>query len=158
MNTVEYAPMNFLSPHFSYEEFTLSETAMRKGIDNTPPAEILTRLKSTAGNLELVRAAVLFPLHITSGYRAPALNAAIGGVPTSAHCKGWAVDFVCPRFGSPFEVANAIREKFLYDKALKFDQLILEYGWVHISFDPLMRNECLTKKSAAAPYVAGLVA
>ncbi len=142
-----------LSLHFSLEEMTVSEVAARKAIDNTPPAGVVDTLRKTAAGLEVVRGILGHALHITSGYRCPQLNAAIGGAPNSAHCPGWAADFICPKAGAPFWAARAIAA---HVPALKFDQLILEYSWVHIAFAPAMRGELLTRRSAAAPYEPGL--
>lgn len=144
-----------LSVHFSLEELTASEYAARHGIDNTPPAAVVENLRKTATGMEKVRGILdALPIHVNSGYRCADLNRAIGGVPTSAHCDGWAVDFVCPRFGSTYLVACAIRDA---RPPLRFDQLILEYGWVHISFAPTMRGELLTIKGPGRPYERGLL-
>lgn len=123
--------MTYLSPHFTLAELTVSETAARRGIDNTPPPDVLERLRRTAQGLEAVRVRLGgAPIVVTSGYRAPAVNAAVGGQPNSQHMRGEAVDFISPRFGSPTEVATALR-----DSGIEYDQLILEFGrWVHISF------------------------
>lgn len=144
--------MTQLSLHFSAEELTASESADRLGINNTPPISIVSTLIDTAQQMERVRDVLgQLPIHVNSGYRSVELNRAIGGVPTSAHCRGYAVDFVCPQYGTPLAVATSIASS-----GIRFDQLILEYGWVHISFDPQMRGQILTKKSAAAPYENGL--
>lgn len=129
-----------LSPHFTLEEFTTSDTAARKGIDNTPPPHILPALLRTAQGLEAVRVRLgMCPIHISSGYRSPALNAAVGSKDTSQHVKGEAADFIAPRFGTPSMVVTAIR-----DSGVEFDQLILEFGrWVHISFSQNPRHEVL---------------
>lgn len=140
-----------LTRHFSLEEFTSSTVAANKGIDNAPPPNVLQNLRLMAQRLETVRSLLVQPIVITSGYRSQRLNAAVGGAPTSAHLTGWAADFVAPKFGSPYRCATAIAKS-----GIKFDQLILEYGWVHISFDPRMRGQCLTKRSASAPYGLGL--
>lgn len=118
-----------LSMHFSLAELVASQTAVRKGIDNTPSAVEVENLRRLAQVLETVRDLLGgVPIQISSGYRCPALNQAIGGSQTSVHCKGLAADFVAPRFGAPLEVATAIR-----DSGLPYDQLIHEYGrWVHL--------------------------
>ena len=129
-----------LSDHFTLAEFTASQTAARKGIKNQPSAEILERLKSTAANMEKVRAVLGKPVTVSSAYRSPALNKAVGGSPSSAHVQGYAVDFNCHAFGSPLEVARTIQ-----GAGIQYDQLIHEFGsWVHISFDPRMRSMELT--------------
>lgn len=130
-----------LSPHFSLAELTVSENARRLNILNTPPPEILARLKTTAGQMERVRDLLgARPIVVSSAYRSPAVNRAAGGAKTSAHLEGWAVDFTCPDFGPPLAVAERIARA-----GLAVDQLIHEYGrWVHISFDPKRRGQLLT--------------
>ena len=128
-----------LSPHFTLEELAFSQAASRKGIDNKPSREVVAHLATLAEGLEKVRALLGGPIRITSGYRSPALNAAIGGAKNSAHMSGFAADFVCPSFGSPLDIVKAIAAS-----SIKFDQCIQEGMWVHISFDPDMRREVLT--------------
>jgi hypothetical protein len=130
-----------LSEHFNLNEFTASETATRKGIDNTPPAVVTERLRMLAATLEQVRSLLgNNSIRISSGYRCLALNRAIGSGDLSAHVLGYAVDFTCPKFGTPKEVANKIAES-----SIRFDQLILEGNqWVHLSVDPRNRREVLT--------------
>lgn len=141
--------MTKLSPNFSLAELTHTDT----GLPNEPNTSILAHLSNTAFQMEAVRELLGHPIIVNSGYRGPDVNKAVRGVSTSAHCQGYAVDFTCPGFGNPTEIAFAIA-----NSSIKFDQLIREYGWVHISFDPRCRSECLTKKSAAAPYEHGIVA
>jgi hypothetical protein len=145
-----------LSEHFSLEELTFSSTAVRLGIDNQAPAEIVDHLKITAAGLEKVREILGGkPLHIDSGYRCPALNKAVGGVPTSAHTTGYAADFVCPEAGAPLDIV-----KLLSRSHLDFDQVIQEGTWVHISFAPTMRQQVLTAHfiNGKAHYQAGIAA
>lgn len=142
-----------LTEHFSYEELTHSELAVRRGLDNAPPANVLPRLIATARELERVRALLERPMIVTSGYRSPAVNRAVGGSRTSAHCEGYAVDFIAPGFGEPREVAKKIR-----DSGIVFDQLIAEGSWVHISFDPRTRRQVLTAhfNGGSATYTEGI--
>lgn len=131
-----------MSEHFTLPEMTVSARAKRDGIDNTPPPEIIARLKTVAAQMEAVRELLGGrPITITSCYRSPALNAATpGSAKASAHTLGWAVDFVCPTFGTPLQVAQRLARS-----AVGFDQLIHEHGvWVHISFDPRGRGQLLT--------------
>lgn len=122
-----------LSPHFSLEEFLASQTAAREGIDNSPSPEHLENLKRTAAVMEKVRELLgNKPIIVSSGYRSPALNAAVGGSSTSAHCFGLACDFQCPAFGTPHEICETLQACVMQ---LGIDQLIDEYppgGWVHI--------------------------
>lgn len=119
-----------LSEHFTLAELTASDTAARRGIDNTPPAEVLPALRETAALLEQVRALLGAPITITSGYRCLELNRAIGSGDTSAHVRGRAADFTCRGFGTPLEVCRAIEAS-----PIAFDQLIHEFGaWTHIAW------------------------
>lgn len=144
-----------LTPNFSLEEFTASDIARNLGIDNTPPAAIVARLRVTALGAEMVRRVLGGPLRITSGYRNEAVNKAAKGTSTSDHLSGWAFDFVRPGL-TPFEAAAKLR-----DSALTWDQLILEAdrGVVHVSFDPQLRRKVQTQKGGAGkPLIDGLVA
>jgi len=129
-----------LSENFTLDELTRSETALRKGLDNTPDAETVANLTELALALEKVRDLLGHPIHINSGYRSAKVNAAVGSKETSAHRHGWAADFVCPAFGTPQEICHAI-----LDSTIDFDQLIWEFGsWVHISIDPRRRRVAMT--------------
>ncbi len=140
-----------LSPHFSLSEFTLSQTASRLGVDNTPDETVIARLRQTAESMEEVRDLLGGkPILISSGYRSLAVNRALGSSDTSAHIKGYAVDFICPAFGSPLAICKALSKS-----KLEFDQIIEEMGtWVHISFDPRMRGQVLTMRDGK--YASGL--
>ena len=136
-----------LSPHFKLSEFTYSDTARSMGNANTPEPKHLENLKTLACQMELVRLVLgNKPINITSGYRNPAVNRAVGGVPNSDHANGLAVDFHCYGFGSDYDVANAIA-----NSDLQFDQLIYEVSlhggtWVHLGFGPRMRRDIFTEK------------
>lgn len=120
-----------LSQHFTLEEFTQSDTADRLLILNTPTPIVLDSLTYTAQQLETVRILLNAPINITSGFRCLALNNAILSKNTSQHVKGEAVDFKCPKFGTPREIVQKISSS----SNVFFDQLILEFdNWVHISF------------------------
>ena len=119
-----------LSPHFSLEELTHSDTATRLGIDNTATVEVIDNLTFLAGELEHVRTILGHPMLISSGFRCHALNDHLGSKRTSSHTKGLAVDFICPSFGNPRSVCDAI-----IMANVNYDQVILEYDrWVHLSF------------------------
>jgi len=127
--------------HFTIEELTFSERARVQGIDNTPTPEALENIKALMAGLEEVRALLGKPMLISSGYRCPELNRAIGGAKKSAHVDGFAADFTCPQFGAPHKVVKAIAAS-----GIRFDQCIFEdmgSGWVHISFAPEMREQVL---------------
>ena len=139
-----------LSEHFTLAEATKSQEAARKGLDNTPPAEAIARMKLVAEFiLEPVRKHFNKPVVINSFYRSPAVNAAVGSKPGSQHEKGEAVDFEIPGVDNA-EVAEFVRD------TLTYDQLILEFytpgepssGWVHCSYKAAAcRAQCLTVNS-----------
>lgn len=128
-----------LSEHFTLEELVASSTSTRLQIPNDPPADVVEHLRVLAEGLEKVLALLGgVPMHIDSGYRCPALNKAVSGAPNSAHLYGYAADFVCPAAGTPAEIVAKIKAGYFH-----FDQVICEGTWVHVSFDPKMRNEVL---------------
>ena len=139
-----------ISTHFTLEELCFSETAARLGLDNAPSAMATANLRQVAVVMERVRTQLGDrPIFVHSGYRSAEVNQAVGGVMTSAHCRGLACDFVCPAFGAPAEVALAI-----LNSSIVYDQLILEYGWVHVGLAEealVARRETLTKRT---PWVA----
>ena len=128
--------MDKISAHISYKEATASQTATRKGISNDPNADQLKNMQEVAYTIfEPVRAHFGKPIFISSFFRSPDLNTAIGGSSTSQHCKGEAIDIDGDRTGvSNKEIFDYIR------KHLVFDQLIWEFGddnspnWVHVSY------------------------
>jgi hypothetical protein len=131
-----------MTEHFSLDEFTASQEATRHSINNTPSEKVVENLRMLAALLEQVRALLGgHSIHISSGYRSLALNRHIGSSDTSAHVRGWAADFTCPSFGTPITVAKKIAES-----NLKFDQLIYEGTWIHISCDPKNRRQLLTAR------------
>lgn len=98
-----------LTINFPLEEFIVSQVAERRGIDNTPSERIITNLGHLASDLETIRIMLgNVPILITSGYRCPALNEAIGGIRNSAHMRGLAADFIAPKYGSPREICQLI--------------------------------------------------
>ena len=143
-----------LSSHFSLEEMTFSSTALRMGIDNTPSPEVVANLTTLCGTLEMIRESLDEPMTIDSGYRSPALNAAVHGAPTSAHVSGWAADFICSSYGTPLEIVKEIASWDGFD----FDQIIQEGTWVHISVAPTMRRQILTAtfNNGVASYREGI--
>lgn len=140
------------------DNFTLAElTVTKTGLPNNPPGAEFLNLRKAAAMMEEVRALLGHPIKVNSGYRSPAVNAAVGGSPTSDHVKGYAVDFVCPSFGDPRAIALAIRAS-----KIKFDQLIFENAgapvgqqWVHLSAAPRGRRQVLTMRGGK--YLPGIV-
>lgn len=142
-----------LSPHFSLDELIASQTAVRQGIGNAPPARALSNLYRVAATLEAVRALVLAPINISSGYRSPALNKAVGGAANSAHVLGLAVDFTAAGM-TPRQLAERIAAS-----PIVFDQLIYEGTWVHLGLsEGVDRREVLTAsfRGGRATYTQGL--
>ena len=125
-----------LSENFSLQELTKSQTATRKGIDNTPSPEHQENLKSLCTHvLQPVREHFGRVVTISSGYRSPELCTAIGSKTTSQHAKGEAADFEI------FGVSNKELADWIHYN-LNYDQLILEFwspedpnkGWIHCSY------------------------
>lgn len=139
--------------NFTWREFSQSQKALELGIDNTPPDTLKRNLEWTAAGLERIRAALEFPITITSGYRSKELNEAIKGSVNSQHCKGEAVDFTCRDFGSPRNIALYLSQRI---DILGIDQLIMEHSWVHCSFTTNPRGESLTL-SKDGSYLKGIV-
>jgi len=129
-----------LTPHFRLSEFTRSATADRLHIDNTIPEELIPNLKNLCEQvLEPLREHFGIPVVISSGYRCPQLNKAVGGVPNSQHQKGEAADIVFP--SSLTSHPSPLSEAFywLLDNT-HFDQLGFEQSgstkWIHVSCKP----------------------
>jgi len=148
-----------LSPHFARWEFTVSQEAVRRGIANEPSAAQWDRLEALAVTILEPAREHCGPLHINSGYRSAALNAAIGGAANSQHMRGEAAD-VIPKQGTLSDLF-----KWMHANA-PFDQIIWEFGaWVHVShvIDTPARHVALvaTKlngKTVYAPMTAEQVA
>ncbi len=144
--------MERLSKNVSYQEAIHSETAKRRGIDNTPTDEHLGNMMTVAEMIfQPLRDWVGGPIKINSFYRSPALNKAVGGAtkngkPVSQHCKGQAID-IDDVYG---HASNAAMFDWIRAN-LDFDQMIWEFGtdenpaWVHVSYVDAQknRNRCL---------------
>lgn len=138
-----------MTENFTLAEMTTSEYAIRHALDNTPSPLTLERLLDTCKQMEEVRSILgNNTITVSSAYRSPTVNRAIGGSQTSAHCLGYAVDFTCHKFGTPYQVVKALQSS-----GLKYDQLIYEGTWVHISFDPRLRQQTLTAVFSRGPTV-----
>ena len=125
-----------ISKHISYKEGVYSNTATRRGIENTPDDDQLNNMVKVAEEIfEPLRAYVGGPIKVNSFFRCLELNTAIGGSRTSQHMKGQAID-IDDTFG---RVTNAEMYHFIKDH-LDFDQMIWEFGdddnpnWVHVSY------------------------
>ncbi len=127
-----------LTRNFYLSEFTNSQTARRLGLSNNPSPEHVENITALCVNvLEPIRSAWGRPVVISSGYRSPQVNAAVGGSRTSQHCNGQAADIEI------FGIDNCDLCRWI-DENLDYDQLILEFhnhsegpnsGWVHVSYN-----------------------
>lgn len=152
-----------LTNNFTLQELIKSETALRRGIDNTPTVAVVERLKLLAEQvLQPVRDHFGRGVKVNSGYRAPAVNDAVGGSANSDHLTGYAADIEIPGV-SNYELAQWIEAN------LPYTQLILEFytqgvpdsGWVHVSHDPAnLKKQSLTavKRENKTVYLPGLQA
>jgi hypothetical protein len=149
-----------LSTNFSLSELTKSESASRLGLDNTPALQIIENLEALVENILQPVRDKFGPVVVTSGYRSPEVNKAIGGSATSDHCKGQAADFEVLGKDNR-ELAIWIAEN------MQFTQLILEFykpgvpdsGWVHCSYDSgNLKRQVLTaeKVNGKTVYSTGI--
>ena len=167
--------MTALTDHFTLDELTRSDTAVRLGIDNSAPDRLWMHLFVLAVGLEKVR--VLLgerSMRISSGYRCEELERVLCAKDFAAWCgrhgkhqgaqawdeyfarkahpKAYAADFTCPSFGDPLAIVKAIEAS-----DIEFDQCIQEGSWVHVSFAPTARREVLTAtfSGGTASYTKG---
>ena len=142
--------------HFTIQELSKSATADRLAVDNTPPRaarQMLTILVEQI--LDPIRCRYGAPIIVTSGYRCPALNTAVGGVANSHHIVGCAADIIggLPP-PPPTGGGDLLPNRYLLDiivqmqreGAIRFTQLIAEkdYRWLHISYVPgMLRNQII---------------
>lgn len=145
--------MTQLSKHFTLEELTFSDAALRHGIDNTPNEEIVENLKRLCALiLEPVRDIVHKPVHVTSGYRNSVVNSLVGSKATSQHTHGCAADIKVSG------VTPDVLIKAIIGAGLPYEQVILEYqNWIHVSVpnDPNKlpkRQELIIDKNGTRPY------
>lgn len=131
-----------LGKYFSLAELTRSQTALRRGIDNTPNKEQIENLEDLVFHvLDPIRTHFRLPVSVNSGFRCLDLNEALGSKPTSQHTQGKAADIEIPTMDN-LELAKWIRDN------MDFDQLILEFhtignprsGWVHVSWENKDKN------------------
>jgi len=119
-----------ISEHISYDEATLSPTAIRNGISNQPNEQELANMKLVAENcFEPLRKMWGKPIKVNSFFRSQSLNQLVGGSPLSQHTKGQAIDITTG-------TKSDNKKLFELAKTLDFDQLINEYdfSWIHISY------------------------
>lgn len=146
--------------HFTIQELTASDTAIRLGIDNMPPPSVVLNLNVLRDGMDAIRHLLGdVPVKVNSGYRSEALEKVLCAkdfarwckmhskessawpeyFARKAHPKGYACDFTCSAFGSPAQIVA-----FLKSTPLRVDQLITEGTWVHVSFDPALRGQYLS--------------
>ena len=145
-----------LSEHFTLEEFVRSRKAQARGIKNEPPAEAVEGLKLLVQHiLEPLRQAWGQSIFVTSGYRSPELNRAVGGAHNSQHLLGQAADIV-----ADLSLLNYDLGRLIIQLSLPFDQLIFEgcyveyvagrpqhrCRWIHVSYGPRQRREVIYNK------------
>ena len=130
--------MKNISKYITYQEATTSQTAVRKGIKNEPgDNELLAMQLLGIRVFDVIRDHFKTPLRVSSFYRSPELNSAIGGSSrTSQHVKGQAIDI---------QGTGKVTNKMIFDyikENLDFDQLINEYNysWVHVSYVSKEKN------------------
>lgn len=129
--------------YFTIKELCKSNTAIKHGIDNTPTPEVEQNLIALIENvLDPLREAWGRPIIVNSGYRSPELNKVIGGVKTSQHMTGQAVDI---QTVTDSKSDNEKLFKLAQSLDLPFDQLIDEsnYSWIHISYSDKNRRQIL---------------
>lgn len=146
-----------ISNNITLQEATKSETAIRKGIDNMPDGEQLNNMILVAQKcFEPIRMKHGKPIGISSFFRSPALNKAIGGSTTSDHCKGCAIDIDADIYN------NGITNKEIFEwlrTNVDFDQLIWEFGtdenpdWVHVSYRKTGNRKQILKAIKGGKYI-----
>jgi len=121
-----------LSKNFALSEITHSNTAKRLGIDNEPTETHLQNMQHLVDNLLQPLRDAVGPIRVSSGYRNPSLNRAIGGSRSSQHCKGQALDL---QFWEMGKMNNKVIYDWILKSGLEFDQMINEFdfAWIHIS-------------------------
>lgn len=144
---LEQAKNKKISEHFTLYEVCYSYTALKNNIDNIPtPQIILNATKLASMVLEPIRKHFNKPLTINCLYRSPILNTKVGGAVNSQHRFGQAADF--------YIEGVKIEDIFQWCKAnLKFDQLIQEGTWIHISYAQKNRQQSL--RFVNGKYIAG---
>ena len=119
--------------YFSLAEFIHSATANRLNIDNTPTFEIVDNLNRLADYLDNIREKLGKPILVSSGYRCPVLNKAVGGVANSQHQKGLAADLVC---ADMVKLESVLRETGGFDQLIKEHRKGSKSFWYHVSVAP----------------------
>ena len=136
-----------LTEHFTLSEFVRSDTATSKHIDNTPTTEVIENLRALCRDvLEPARLAFGAPIYITSGYRCPALNKAVGGKPTSQHLRGEAADLQVRGVDNLRKLYRLIKDHGVFDQLL-FESNKAGVRWIHVSY-----KQCGNRRQAIDNY------
>lgn len=123
-----------LSEHFSLEEMTRSGVALSRGIDNTPSPEAVENLRLLCLNvLEPVRRR-FGAVRVTSGYRCPKLNKAVGGAPLSQHLRGEAADIHIADMEVGRKIYDFVRQNTDFDQMLFERRQSNGCRWLHLSY------------------------
>jgi len=124
-----------LTAHFSLTEFTRSDMASRLHIDNTPPPEAVENLRALCTEvLEPLRQHFNVPIAISSGYRSPPLNKAVGGAPSSQHQHGEAADIHIPDYATGLKWFSWLKDHCPYDCLIKERASpTAKTFWIHVS-------------------------
>lgn len=151
--------------YFTIRELTKSNTAVRKGINNTPNSTIINSLTELINNvLDPLREKWGAPIKVSSGYRCSALNRVVGGSTNSQHTKGEAADITSV---SDSRDDNMRLLKCLLNSGIIFDQVIAENvdakgrpDWIHVSFTKQRKNRMkrttMKKISGKSIYINGI--
>lgn len=139
-----------LTEHFSFEELTRTGQSALQDVNRREARDYTDKLRQVAEMLEVIRAK-FGAVRVNSGFRGPAVNAAVGGSATSQHSKGEAADIVCPS-----TTVDELHRWIVTESGLKFGQCILEKpagsAWVHISLGAPYRDP---KKCSESLYFDG---
>ena len=123
-----------LTEHFTISEFVRSDTATNRHIDNTPTPEVIDNLRALCRNvLEPARVSFGSPIYITSGYRCPAINKAVGGKPTSQHLRGEAADLQVRGVENLRKLYRLIKDHGVFDQLL-YESNRSGVRWIHVSY------------------------
>lgn len=131
-----------MGKYFTRQELTYSSIAKKHNIENTPSEEVIEHLEELIGFIDKVRAAWGSALLVSCGYRCEELNTKVGGVKTSAHKIGYAVDLV-PANNKKMQFFEFFKE-YLKDK--DFDELLLETNangavWIHFALKSIQGKQ-----------------
>jgi uncharacterized protein YcbK (DUF882 family) len=144
-----------ISQYFSLSEFTRSQTAARQYIDNTPSEIAIENIKKLATQvLDPLREAIGKPITVSSGYRSPRLNKAVGGAENSDHMRGLSADIIIAGV-HPSDVC-----KTALNLGLPMKNIINEYGkWTHITLgEEGQKTIAMTaeKQNGKTHYIQGI--